>query len=99
MKEQNFSPIEFNLDDKELLAEFYNARMDAKKVKDFAYNLLKGRFLSEVQKNRDGNPLLQFQTLLGTMGPGKTFTMDNIIVTLNKPTIVIACNKTLAGQL
>ncbi|MCH5317354.1 MAG: DUF262 domain-containing protein [Eubacterium sp.] len=45
MEEQGFSPKEFNLDDKELLAEFNNARMDENKVKKFAYNLLKGRFL------------------------------------------------------
>ncbi len=41
----------------------------------------------------------QFQTLLGVTGSGKTFTMANIIQALNKPTLVIAYNKTLAGQL
>ncbi len=41
----------------------------------------------------------QFQTLLGVTGSGKTFTMANIIQQLNKPTLVIAHNKTLAGQL
>ena len=41
----------------------------------------------------------QFQTLLGVTGSGKTFTMANIIQALNKPTLVIAHNKTLAGQL
>ncbi|MBQ6806091.1 MAG: excinuclease ABC subunit UvrB [Lachnospiraceae bacterium] len=41
----------------------------------------------------------QFQTLLGVTGSGKTFTMANIIAALNKPTLVIAHNKTLAGQL
>ena len=45
---------------------------------------------------REGN---QFQTLLGVTGSGKTFTMANIIQQLNKPTLVIAHNKTLAGQL
>lgn len=45
---------------------------------------------------REGN---QFQTLLGVTGSGKTFTMANIIAALNKPTLVIAHNKTLAGQL
>ncbi len=45
---------------------------------------------------KDGN---QFQTLLGVTGSGKTFTMANIIQALNKPTLVIAHNKTLAGQL
>lgn len=41
----------------------------------------------------------QFQTLLGVTGSGKTFTMANIIEKLNKPTIVLAHNKTLAAQL
>ena len=45
---------------------------------------------------RQGN---QFQTLLGVTGSGKTFTMANVIAALNKPTLVIAHNKTLAGQL
>ena len=41
----------------------------------------------------------QFQTLLGVTGSGKTFTMANIIAKLNKPTLVLAHNKTLAAQL
>ncbi len=41
----------------------------------------------------------QFQTLLGVTGSGKTFTMANVIASLNKPTLIIAHNKTLAGQL
>ncbi len=45
---------------------------------------------------REGN---QFQTLLGVTGSGKTFTMANVIQALNKPTLVIAHNKTLAAQL
>ena len=45
---------------------------------------------------QEGN---QFQTLLGVTGSGKTFTMANIIAALNKPTLIIAHNKTLAGQL
>lgn len=45
---------------------------------------------------KEGN---QFQTLLGVTGSGKTFTMANIIAALNKPTLIIAHNKTLAGQL
>lgn len=49
-----------------------------------------------VQGFREGN---QFQTLLGVTGSGKTFTMANIIQALNKPTLIIAHNKTLAGQL
>ena len=45
---------------------------------------------------REGN---QFQTLLGVTGSGKTFTMANVIQALNKPTLVLAHNKTLAAQL
>ena len=41
----------------------------------------------------------QFQTLLGVTGSGKTFTMANVIARLNKPTIILAHNKTLAAQL
>ena len=49
-----------------------------------------------VQGFKDGN---QFETLLGVTGSGKTFTMANIIAALNKPTLIISHNKTLAGQL
>ena len=45
---------------------------------------------------KEGN---QFQTLLGVTGSGKTFTMANIIQQMQKPTLIIAHNKTLAGQL
>ncbi|MBR0085690.1 MAG: excinuclease ABC subunit UvrB [Lachnospiraceae bacterium] len=45
---------------------------------------------------RSGN---QFETLLGVTGSGKTFTMANVIQQLNKPTLVLAHNKTLAAQL
>ena len=41
----------------------------------------------------------QCQTLLGVTGSGKTFTMANVIAALNKPTLIISHNKTLAGQL
>jgi len=41
----------------------------------------------------------KFQTLLGVTGSGKTFTMANIIQNVQKPTLVLAHNKTLAGQL
>ena len=49
-----------------------------------------------VQGFREGN---QFETLLGVTGSGKTFTMANVIQALDKPTLVIAHNKTLATQL
>ena len=45
---------------------------------------------------KEGN---QFQTLLGVTGSGKTFTMANVIQQLQKPTLIIAHNKTLAAQL
>ncbi len=45
---------------------------------------------------KEGN---QFETLLGATGSGKTFTMANVIAALNKPTLIISHNKTLAGQL
>ena len=41
----------------------------------------------------------KFQTLLGVTGSGKTFTMANIIQKLNRPTLILAHNKTLAAQL
>ncbi len=41
----------------------------------------------------------QFETLLGVTGSGKTFTMANVIQALQKPTLIISHNKTLAGQL
>ncbi|MCD7867399.1 MAG: excinuclease ABC subunit UvrB [Clostridiales bacterium] len=49
-----------------------------------------------VQGFKEGN---QFETLLGVTGSGKTFTMANVIEQLQKPTLVIAHNKTLAAQL
>ena len=42
---------------------------------------------------------LDFQTLLGVTGSGKTFTMANVIQAVQKPTLVISPNKTLAAQL
>ena len=45
---------------------------------------------------QEGN---QFQTLLGVTGSGKTFTMANVIQRIQKPTLIIAHNKTLAAQL
>ena len=45
---------------------------------------------------KEGN---QFETLLGVTGSGKTFTMANVIQQLQKPTLIISHNKTLAGQL
>lgn len=53
-----------------------------------------------IQKLADGFQRgLKYQTLLGVTGSGKTFTMANVIEKLQKPTLVIAHNKTLAAQL
>ncbi len=49
-----------------------------------------------VEGFQNGN---QFETLLGVTGSGKTFTMANVIAAVNKPTLIISHNKTLAGQL
>ena len=55
------------------------------------------RAIEELVKGfKEGN---QFETLLGVTGSGKTFTMANVIQQLNKPTLIIAHNKTLAAQL
>ena len=51
---------------------------------------------SLVQGIKDG---MHAQTLLGVTGSGKTFTMANIIERVQRPTLVLAHNKTLAGQL
>ncbi len=64
MNEEGFSPVSFNLDDKELLNEFSIARMDANKVRRFAYTLLKSRYLldnyvvhhSKEEDTIDSNP-------------------------------------------
>ena len=55
-----------------------------KAIEDLSYGFIKGK---------------KFQTLLGVTGSGKTFTMANIIEKLNRPTLVLAHNKTLAAQL
>ena len=53
--------------------------------------------IEELAKSiQDGN---KFQTLLGVTGSGKTFTMANIIQKVQKPTLILAHNKTLAAQL
>ncbi|MBQ1473362.1 MAG: DEAD/DEAH box helicase family protein, partial [Lachnospiraceae bacterium] len=49
-----------------------------------------------VEGFKEGN---QFETLLGVTGSGKTFTMASVIEKLNRPTLVLAHNKTLAAQL
>ena len=51
------------------------------------------KLVQEIKANK------KYQTLLGATGTGKTFTMANVIARVNKPTLVIAHNKTLAAQL
>ena len=59
-----------------------------------------GDQISAIQELVDGiKQGKKHQTLLGATGTGKTFTMSNVIQQVNKPTLVMAHNKTLAGQL
>ena len=51
------------------------------------------------QLSRNFTSGIKFQTLLGVTGSGKTFTMANVIQNINKPTLIISHNKTLAAQL
>lgn len=51
------------------------------------------KLVSNIQKSE------KYQVLLGATGTGKTFTIANVIQKVNKPTLVLAHNKTLAGQL
>lgn len=51
------------------------------------------QLVSDIQKSE------KYQVLLGATGTGKTFTIANVIKEVNKPTLVLAHNKTLAGQL
>ena len=70
---------------------------DFKLVSEYAPTGDQPEAIAELVKGfKEGN---QFQTLLGVTGSGKTFTMANVIQALNRPTLVIAHNKTLAAQL
>ena len=53
--------------------------------------------VGELVKNINNN--FKYQTLLGVTGSGKTFTVANVIEKLQKPTLIISHNKTLAAQL
>ena len=71
--------------------------MDFKLVSEYSPTGDQPEAIKELVKGFEkGN---QFQTLLGVTGSGKTFTMANIIQALNRPTLIIAHNKTLAAQL
>lgn len=72
------------MDKFELVSEYSPAGDQPKAIKTLVDGLNRGE---------------RFQTLLGVTGSGKTFTMANIIAAVNKPTIVLAHNKTLAAQL
>ena len=66
-------------------------------VSDFAPTGDQPQAIEELVKGfKEGD---QFETLLGVTGSGKTFTMANVIAQLNKPTLILAHNKTLAAQL
>ena len=73
-------------------------KLGTKEIDKGAENLLK---LENIIKNkkRDGKTHIPEPSLLGVTGSGKTFTMANVIAALNKPTLIISHNKTLAGQL
>lgn len=70
---------------------------DFKLVSEFAPTGDQPEAIRQLVKGfQEGN---QFETLLGVTGSGKTFTMANVIQALNRPTLIIAHNKTLAAQL
>ncbi|WP_067727109.1 excinuclease ABC subunit UvrB [Oceanobacillus damuensis] len=68
----------------ELVSQYEPAGDQPNAIKDITEKVLAGQ---------------RHQTLLGATGTGKTFTMSNVIKEINRPTLVIAHNKTLAGQL
>ena len=66
-------------------------------VSEYAPTCVEPQAIAELVRGfKEGN---QFETLLGVTGSGKTFTMANVIQALNKPTLIISHNKTLAAQL
>jgi len=68
----------------ELVSEYKPAGDQPKAIKELTEGVLRGD---------------RYQTLLGVTGSGKTFTISNVIANVNKPTLVISHNKTLAAQL
>ena len=76
----------------------------------FCYNLYMFKLVSQYKPSGDQPKAIaqlvdgirngmRGQTLLGVTGSGKTFTMANVIKEINRPTLILAHNKTLAGQL
>ena len=71
--------------------------MDFELVSDYAPTGDQPEAIEELTRGvMEGNPA---QTLLGVTGSGKTFTIANVIARVNKPTLVLSHNKTLAAQL
>src|SRR5699024_5877680 len=68
----------------ELISNYEPAGDQPKAIKEIVKKVLAGQ---------------RHQTLLGATGTGKTFTVSNVVQEINRPTLVIAHNKTLAGQL
>src|SRR5690625_3596808 len=68
----------------ELVSDFEPSGDQPQAIEELVENVLAGQ---------------RHQTLLGATGTGKTFTISNVIKEVNRPTLVIAHNKTLAGQL
>ena len=76
--------LEGKMEKFELVSQFKMSGDQPQAVKKLSDGILRGE---------------KFQTLMGVTGSGKTFTMANIIANVNKPTLVLAHNKTLAAQL
>lgn len=82
---------------KEMICEGGKGMGDFKLVSEYAPTGDQPEAIKQlVDGFKSGN---QFETLLGVTGSGKTFTMANVIQELNRPTLIIAHNKTLAAQL
>ncbi|MFT5171812.1 MAG: excinuclease ABC subunit B [Candidatus Marinamargulisbacteria bacterium] len=75
----------------------YNTTMDFKLVSEFSPNGDQPKAIQSLVEGLEAGKLRQ--TLLGVTGSGKTFTLANVIEKINRPTLIIAHNKTLAAQL
>ena len=71
--------------------------MDFKLVSDYAPKGDQPQAIAQLIDSIEGGA--RHNTLLGVTGSGKTFTMANVVAALNRPTIVLSHNKTLAAQL
>lgn len=77
--------------------QYYSLDMDFKLVSKFKPAGDQGQAIEKLVKGLNAN--FREQTLLGVTGSGKTFTIANVVAKINKPTLVISHNKTLAAQL